>query len=909
MVSSEHIRQFMLGLLDDQQAEEVARYLEEHPSRIVEEETFEDDGFLRRMRGAVGEAHSVPERDVPTTNSIAEGNTKFPDAPDLPPPSHPNERPMSSIPNLHPELAALEQYHFIEEIGSGGMSVVYLAENLHMGRRREALKVLNESLLRMPSARERFEQEIAVASHLEHSNIVVAYSALRLKSLTVFAMQYVQGQDLQKLVKEKGPLRIATACGIIRQVAAGLQYAHEMNTIHRDIKPANLMLTKSGSKDIVKILDFGLAKAQMEMEKPGGLTSTSAGMGTAQYMAPEQVISAAKVDIRADIYSLGCTLYYLLSGRAPFSGSDFEIYRAHQSEEPKPLNLVRGDVPVELMAVLSKMLAKSPEKRFAQPGQIIEALAPFMHLKGAAPVDKPASKERSDSDVPRTLPESTQEAGAKIEPVLAKTQFETRPEIHPVKPLANEHGASSPPRKWIALALGGILLFLAFFAMFPGLRVKTKNGTLVFQQLPEDADVLVDGERVFVTWDNAKQKATIEIPAGSHDVEVRKDGIKVEGTTVTISSGERTQMVVRAESPDEKDSEKNPNTDPPEQEKKTGTLVLQQLPSDADVLVDSNKVNIVWDDTRSLASIEVPAGSHQVEVQKAGMKVERTTLAVSAGERTQMVVRLERIPIPEKQQPPPASPSSPASFTNSLGMKMVYIPPPGEFWMGSPTSELDRGSDELQHKVCITEGYYLGAHEVTRGQFAEFVASGYTENKEWNQPGFAQSDDHPVVNVSHKDAIAFTEWLSKKENRKYMLPSEAEWEYACRGGKGGKAESTAYWFGNDVSRLHDYANIDGTKGKDRFERTSPVGSFAANQLGLYDMHGNVWEWCADRYGEDYYKGSPVENPQGPKWGTYRVHRGGSWNYAPELSRSANRHWFIPSYRFSYFGFRLRSSVK
>ncbi len=814
MVSNELIRQFMLGLLDELELEQVARYLEAHPSQILEDEAVEDDAFLGRMRGAFGDTNSVPEREIPTIYSTAEGTTKSSTSHELPKPTSLNQRPMSSIPNLHPELSALDQYHFIGELGAGGMSLVYLAENLHMGRRKEALKILNYSLLRVPSAKERFEQEISVAAQLHHPNIVVAYSALRLKSVSVFAMEYVVGQDLHKLVTDKGPLRIATACGIIRQVAAGLQYAHEMKTIHRDIKPANLMLTKSGTKDIVKILDFGLAKAQMEAEKTGSLTGTNAGMGTAQYMAPEQMLSAANVDIRADIYSLGCTLYYLLAGRAPFGGSDYEIYQAHQSSEPKPLNLIRNDVPIELNAVISKMLAKTPDKRFVQPGEIVEALAPFMHLKNSVPIGKSVSEVPQDSDVPRTLPESTKDAVAQIQPVIAKTQLETMPKRYSARHKAIKTKPERRRNNWIPIAICGCLLFLSCFVFFSGiLKVKTPNGTLVFQQLPNDADVLVDGERVIVTWDGEKEKATVQLNPGSHLVEVLKNGFKVEGTTVSISSGERTQLVVRA----------------------------------------------------------------------------------------------EPISVSETSPATPAKVNSPSPmlkpFTNSLGMKMVYIPP-GEFMMGSPAIETER-QNEFQHKVRITEGFYFGTHEVTRGQFAEFVTSGYTKNDLWNKSGFTQSDDHPIVNVSYEDAVAFAAWLSKKEGREYSLPSEAEWEYACRGGK---SDSTAHWFGNSDSQLQDYANIKGTKGIDEFVNTASVGSFPSNPFGLHDMYGNVGEWCIDWYGDKYYQESPLGNPRGPASGAFRIYRGGGWHNTPQHTRSASRDWGSPSNRYSYLGFRLRSSV-
>ncbi len=334
------------------------------------------------------------------------------------------------------------------------MSLVYLAENLNMGQRKEALKILNDSQMRQSGSQERFDQEIAVAAQLYHPNIVTAFNSIRLPSLTVFAMQYVEGQDLEQYIRSKGPLRIATACGVIRQVAAGLQYAMEKTTIHRDIKPANLMLTKVGAKDVVKILDFGLAKAQLEAETDVALTATGMGMGTPQYMAPEQLLSASTVDIRADIYSLGCTLYFLLTGKAPFNGTQYEIYHAHQTQDATSLNLIRSDVPVALAAVVAKMMAKEPSKRFQRPDQVAAALAPFLELKSSVPANMagPNACVAGTSSVPvvrqvtqiETVPPSIAPA-VNVTPSPHAMLIESLRRMKPPEPLPN---GRQTPRKF-----------------------------------------------------------------------------------------------------------------------------------------------------------------------------------------------------------------------------------------------------------------------------------------------------------------------------------------------------------------------------------------------------------------------------------------------------------------------------
>ena len=196
-------------------------------------------------------------------------------------------------------------------------------------------------------------------------------------------MQYVEGYDLSKLVEKSGPLPVAHACNFVYQAALGLQHAHEHGMVHRDIKPSNLMLAREGNKPVIKILDFGLAKVTSEGAVDAGLTHEGQMLGTPHYIAPEQSVNAQKADIRADIYSLGCTLYCLLAGFPPFDAASlYELLQAHHSMDAKPLNFVRPEVPAELAAVVAKMLAKEPERRFQTPAEVAEALKPFFRKDG-----------------------------------------------------------------------------------------------------------------------------------------------------------------------------------------------------------------------------------------------------------------------------------------------------------------------------------------------------------------------------------------------------------------------------------------------------------------------------------------------------------------------------------------------
>ena len=194
------------------------------------------------------------------------------------------------------------------------MGTVYLALNRLMGRH-EVLKVVSRHMMNRTGVLDRFLGEIRNAARLHHTNIVTAYSAIRIGESIVFAMEYVDGLDLSRLVKTKGPLPVSNACNYVHQAALGLQHASELGMVHRDIKPSNLMLAKQGNRAVIKVLDFGLAKVRSEGAVDGGLTHEGQMLGTPDYVAPEQIRDARRADIRADIYSLGCTLYYLLTGR------------------------------------------------------------------------------------------------------------------------------------------------------------------------------------------------------------------------------------------------------------------------------------------------------------------------------------------------------------------------------------------------------------------------------------------------------------------------------------------------------------------------------------------------------------------------------------------------------------------
>jgi serine/threonine protein kinase len=488
--SEDALRAFALGKVNDSTSSMLMSHLDGCPECCKVIAALSGDDFLDRLRQAQGRSSTpAPPKGLPqqASSDTVPSLQTFPDQSTVP-----ISLPQTALRDLPPELAANQQYEIVRELGRGGMGVVYLAKNKLMDRL-EVLKVVNHRLLNYPGAVERFLREIRSAARLSHPNIVGAYSAVQQGELLAFAMEYIEGQDLASLVKAQGQLPVMHACYYVQQAAWGLQHAFEKGMVHRDIKPQNLILARVGKKHIVKVLDFGLAKIRRENNEDTGLTGEGKMLGTPDYVAPEQTLDAAHADIRADIYSLGCTLHYLLSGRPPFHASSLTaILMAHQTQEAQPLNLIRPEVPEELAAVVRKMMAKNPAKRYQTPLEVAQALAPFLkQASGAALAPRvPPSPELSAGPTeagpasPKTSrheqPAEQETAAAKSKSILKTppplpqdTQIEASiPDVEPRKSGALR---KKPPatrltenqKKWIVWAgLGAGVLLLALLGMW-----------------------------------------------------------------------------------------------------------------------------------------------------------------------------------------------------------------------------------------------------------------------------------------------------------------------------------------------------------------------------------------------------------------------------------------------------------
>ncbi|MBW3597297.1 MAG: serine/threonine protein kinase [Planctomycetes bacterium] len=561
---------FSLGKLPDDASDQVARHLDDCPECRTAIETLSDAGdtVAVSLRGTVRENVFAEEPEWRQALAFIQEIGR-------------SEASVGA--SGRPPLATVRDYRLLEEIGHGGMGTVYKAEHVRL-KRIVALKLLPENRLKEAHAVARFAREMEAVGRLEHPHIVRAMDAGEHDGLHYLVMEFVPGLDLSRLVHRHGPLSAADACEIARQAAVGLQHAHEHGLIHRDVKPSNLMLTPAGE---VKILDLGLALFGERPDAETELTNSGQLMGTVDYMAPEQADDSHLVDIRADIYSLGATLYKLLCGAAAFDGAKYPtpIRRigALLTHNPQPIAERRDDVPVELAAVAHRMLARDPNDRFSTPAEVAAALAPW-----TAGADLPGLVERaslgsplsptvaagSTEDMSRSLLDDTEAPAVPAPP----------PTAAPTASLPLWHGSPSRdsttrsvvplsvrPRRFVltaaaaALALLGVLAAGAF-----AVRIATDKGELVIESTEPGVEVTIrrhDGQSRDLELSQGRNETTIR--SGEYEVILKgadTDGLRVENNRFTLTRG--AEAVVRiysavagSEHPDKANGTRRPTGD------------------------------------------------------------------------------------------------------------------------------------------------------------------------------------------------------------------------------------------------------------------------------------------------------------------------------------------------------------
>ncbi len=679
-------------------------------------------------------------------------------------------RPLADL----PADGVLGHYHLRSVIGRGGMGLVVRARDTRLGRD-VALKILKTEFSHDASAHEHFLREAQAVAVIQHYNVVTIYDVEEILGIPFLAMELVEGTTLAAYLRENRRPSVGEVVSLSGQIAQGLAAAHKQGLVHRDIKPANILLEKidqldGGLKHLscwhVKITDFGLARVAAGSQ----LSGSGMILGTPKYMSPEQA-SGEHIDFRSDLFSLGCVMYSMCAGQAAFSAeSAVTILRQVVDVPARSLNEVNPETPGWLVAIVEKLMSKSPDNRFQSAAELVRLLA--HHECDLLSRVTPSRVTAAPRDVP-------------------------------------EHRR---PRRLM-------LITLAIFGVAAaGLGILFRN---------------------------------------SH-----RTGV----ADLNASAGETAD----------------------------GTVA-----EDIDQLGHGQT-----------ADVPPPA-------------VAPFTAAEAVAHQKAWAMYLD----------------IPVEYTNSMGMKFRLIPP-GEFSMGTSEKEIAELLEEAklrdlppwysaavwtegpQRRVTLTRPFAISIHEVTRGQFRQFVESTEYEtdaNKDsqggfgwedgtwtqssayhWNtQLGYEeeQTPEHPVVNISWNDATAFCHWMSEKEGILYRLPTEAEWEYACRAGT-----ISRYTCSDDEGVLKGYSwnGFNGGIG------TKRVGLKKANAFGLYDIHGSLREWCQDNFGS--YRETDVVDPIGATDDSFRSLRGGSFDLHPAFDRSATRYAFEPTIR-GNIGFRVTGEIK
>ncbi len=387
------------------------------------------------------------------------------------------------------------EYEVVRPLGRGGMGTVFLARHTKL-RREAALKILAGHRLADPRMRDRFDAEMRAVGKLSHPNIVTAHDAREVDGTAVLVTEYIDGFDLGELVSRIGPLAVADACEIGRQVAAALDYTSRQGFVHRDVKPSNIMLSQAGE---VKLLDLGLARFQIDGDEQAemsgaGMTGTGQTMGTADYVAPEQVTDSRSVDVRADLYSLGCTLFTLLTGRAPFTGREYSTafakMTAHVSQRPPSLADFLPGAPAQLIKLVESLLAKDPDKRPQSPQAVAGTLAAFAdgsdlkHLVAEA-----RTRDQRDRETAQT-------------PAISNPQAEGKPRRR--VPLS------------VAIAAGLLGLLVGFLCGIT-ITIKKPDGSQISMTVPDASDIEIQPE-----GDGGKEPGRANTPSSAEDDDARE---------------------------------------------------------------------------------------------------------------------------------------------------------------------------------------------------------------------------------------------------------------------------------------------------------------------------------------------------------------------------------------------------
>ncbi len=813
-------------------------------------------------------------------------------------------------------------YKIERELGRGGMATVYLAVQQSL-ERQVALKVMKTVLAADDDFAERFVREARTAAGLQHSAIVAIHDAGQAGHHSYIAMEYVSGGELKERLHQ-GAMKPAEALAVLRQIAGGLNYAHGKGFVHRDVKPENILFREEGT---AVLSDFGIARA---IGSGTRMTATGLSIGTPHYMSPEQARGQA-VDGRSDLYALGVVFHEMLTGKVPFNAQDsFAVGLMHIND---PIPQLRATLATYQPSI-DRLLAKDPDDRYQTGAKLIEDLDRIEQGEKLKParsatrlvkgVDQGARRKAqggSAREQGRGAGHASRSGlywglgGAVLAGVLAVgiyvwqdqrssppsigggTSIVSRPAPQPIETVDTERapsetGTGKPETVSPSLAatseadlitaIQDYLNRLGYQVPQSGeLDARTAAGIRAFE---ESRDLLVTGEvdeilrtALVEAYSEIDQSAWQQALAGDTEqayldyAEAHPQGQAVDQVPGRVSA-------VR------------------------DRLAAEQRRREAEAAAAEQYrelVRNVQSELRRLGRSITVDGAFGPATADAIRAFERGTNRTERGEATDQLLaalrNADRWPGPQPGDVFRDCPDCP---------EMVAIPA-GRFAMGSPSNEPQRRDNEGQQRQVSVSAFAQGKYAVTFAEWDACVADGGCSHRPGDQ-GWGRGT-RPVINVSWNDAQEYVQWLSRKTGEDYRLASESEWEYAARSGA-----TTRFNTGDCITTSQaNFAGPTPAQGCPRGEyrqRTVPVGSFAPNAFGLYDMHGNVWEWVQDCWNANY-NGAPTDGSAWMRGNCNRaVRRGGSWSTGGGGLRSANRTYGPRGHRISHLGFRVARTV-
>jgi len=770
------------------------------------------------------------------------------------------------------------RYRILGILGHGGMGSVYLAEDQKL-ETRVAIKVLREVLSRDPVSVKRLIAEARHSMMLSHPNVVRVHNFEDGEMVKFLVMEYVDGGTLAARIADQGKLPEEEARRIAIEACLGLEHAHEQKVIHRDIKPGNILLGKSGA---VKIADFGIAR---ECRDSVSRLTSQVDSGTLLYMSPEQLIG--KSNEASDVYSLGVVLYEMLTGEPPFRSGDIPYQIREVVPEPP------DTVSPTMSAIMLKCLEKKPERRLPS----VRALR--AELEGTAEAKRNEEEVRA-AELRRAEEERRKEEIRHAEQMKQQQEAEERRRADEKKRLEEEktrvwESKREALKQKVTQALEWELLDAARtdlneldnhlgsardsdsdFGRLQGMFVNLNAELQRREEEEHRQEEMRQRERHAADERNRRQVAPRTMVSGDRTSPRKRRlviGLVIAAFVIVVSIIFVLPYLSKAPG--------------------TGKLTVDSTPAGAQVYINDE-----YRGTTPLPYTQLIAGAYRIRVQADGYEtmVDTVDIAVAADIRRNYVLNRQaslitppaapttKVPQPagvqtkdlqprESEQPKQNITLGTPQSSNSVGMEFVPIPA-GKFMMGCSAVRSQCYDNEIpRHEVTISWSFELGKYEVTQGQWVMVMGN--------NRSDFKGDDRLPVERVTWNNAQAFIAKLTAlNDGYRYRLPTEAEWEYAARGGTAGP------YYG-DLDEIAWYRPNSGGK-------SHPVGQKQPNGYGLYDMLGNVWEWCSDWYGESYYGGSPAADPKGPASGELKAVRGGAWHSDLSLTRVFNRAANYPS---------------